>query len=114
MLAEACPLSESFTSEICKLFAWHFGEEGNCRSPESMVKSRAAKQAEKRKRDLETSLPWLGKGVSDFTCPADRLKLIPASLRGDTCSSFAWMQQAGNGSRVLGVSRIFLLGVCYF
>lgn len=106
MLAEACPLGESFTSQIGKLFAWHFGEEGKCCSSESMVKSRAAKQAEKRKKDLETTLSWLEQGVSDSACPADYLKMIPASLRGDTCSSVARMQQAGSGSRVVQVSRI--------
>lgn len=79
VLAEASPLGESFTSQICKLFAWHFGEEGNGCAPESMVKGRAAKEAERKKKDLETSLSWLEKGVSDFPCPADYLKMIPAS-----------------------------------
>lgn len=106
VLAEACPLGESFTSQICKLFAWHFGEEVNCCFPESMVKTIAAKQAKKRKKDLETSLSWLEKRVSDFTWPADYLKMIPVSFRGDTCSSVVWMQQAGSGSRVMQVSRI--------
>lgn len=79
VLAEASPLGESFTSQICKLFAWHFGEEGKRCAPESMVKSRAAKEAEKRKKDLETSLSWLENGVSDFTGQADYLKMIPVS-----------------------------------
>lgn len=79
VLAEASPLGESFTSQICELFAWHSGEEGNGCAPESMVNSRAAKEAEKRKKDLEIALSWLEKAVSDFTCPADYLEMIPVS-----------------------------------
>lgn len=71
-----------------------------------MIKSRAAKQAERRNSDSETSLSWLEKGASDFVCPADYFKMIPTSLRGDTCPSVAWMRWAGSGSSAVQVTRI--------
>lgn len=51
------PLVRVFTSQICRLFAWHVGEEGKWCSPESMVKSRAAKQTEKDLGNL-LGLAW--------------------------------------------------------
>jgi len=99
VLAEACPLGESFTSQTCKLCAWHFGEEGDCCAPESTVKNRAAKQAEKRKKRLENLLVLAGEGSVGLHLPSRLFRI-------DTCSSVAWMQRPGSGSRVARVLRI--------